>query len=168
MPRGRPRKPTAVKILEGNPGQHALPEFEPQMDAAPDCPEPMPGLSAEAGERWNQVAPELYRSGVLRVIDDGILAQYCEAYAGWRRALREIEDLGPIVEQTNMRDHTNLVRSPWCLERDACADRMHRFGAELGMTPASRAKVVVLPRKEKNSEKENFNFGGAQVAGRIG
>ena len=54
--RGRKPKPTAVKVLEGNPGKRQLNPFEPQPGKrAPQCPE---WLNEEAKKEFeNQNGP---------------------------------------------------------------------------------------------------------------
>ena len=48
--RGRKPKPTAIKILEGNPGKRQLNKYEPSPDKlAPECPD---WLSEEAKAEW--------------------------------------------------------------------------------------------------------------------
>ena len=52
MHAGRKPKPTAVKILEGNPGKRKLNEHEPQPQRkAPPCPK---WLEPEAKKEWRR------------------------------------------------------------------------------------------------------------------
>ncbi len=146
-----------------------MPSYEPQIAADSECPEPMHGLSRDAKKRWREVAPQLHASGVLRAIDTGVLAQYCESFAGWRKACRMIAKEGAVIREVNNKGTSTTKRNPWAAERDACHDRMQRTGAELGMTPSSRTKIVVLPTKKKGDEsKDNFSFDGAPVVGKVG
>jgi len=47
-------KPTAIKILEGNPGKRPLNLNEPKpLQIAPECPD---WLLAEAKKEWNRLA----------------------------------------------------------------------------------------------------------------
>ena len=64
---GPPRKPTRLRILEGNPSKRPLPNNEPQPDPTmPECPD---WLMADAKEEWHRVAPELHRIGLLTIVD---------------------------------------------------------------------------------------------------
>lgn len=72
---GPPRKPTRLRILEGNPSKRPLPNNEPQPDPTmPECPD---WLMADAKEEWHRVAPELHRIGLLTIVDQTALAGYC-------------------------------------------------------------------------------------------
>ena len=64
---GPPKKPTKLRILEGNPSKRPLPKNEPEPDPTmPECPD---WLMDDAKEEWNRVAPELHRIG-LRTVGD--------------------------------------------------------------------------------------------------
>lgn len=52
--RGRKPKPTALKVLEGNPGKRQLNVVEPKpRNKAPKCPA---WLDAEAKKEWRRLA----------------------------------------------------------------------------------------------------------------
>lgn len=82
--RGRPPKPTALKILQGNPGKRLLNQKEPQpQKALLKCPR---WLNKLAREEWACVAPELHRLGLLTKVDAKALACYCQVYGRLRQA----------------------------------------------------------------------------------
>jgi phage terminase small subunit len=81
MPVGRPPKPTAEKILNGNPGRRPLPEGEPRFAGSPEMPS---WLDEDAGELWRSVVAELTHAGIGRKIDSTILAGMCRWYSLWR------------------------------------------------------------------------------------
>lgn len=166
MGRGRPPKPTAIKVLEGNPGHSALPSYEPSVPG--DFPPPPDGMSDVARRQWMFLAPILHSANVLRQVDGTVLAQYCEAYAAWQFALAKVREEGAVVyDETKAGVLTK--RNPWALERDAQSDRMQRLGSDLGLSPSSRARIVVLPSKKKEEDpKAKFKFGGRDVAAKIG
>ena len=65
--RGRKPKATALKRLEGNPGNRPLNDREPQPPASqPSCPA---HLSATAKAEWKRLAQTLNRIGILTQID---------------------------------------------------------------------------------------------------
>lgn len=69
---GPPRKPTALKILQGNPGHQKLPRNEPKPTA--DFPTRPGWLEPEAKREWMRVCGELHRLGLLTVVDRAALA----------------------------------------------------------------------------------------------
>jgi phage terminase small subunit len=55
--RGRPPKPTALKVLEGNPGKRPLNQNEPKPEKkAPNCPS---WLLPDAKKEWRRLSKEL-------------------------------------------------------------------------------------------------------------
>ena len=80
--RGRKPKPTALKVLEGNPGKRPLNNKEPQPEKkAPRCPS---WLEPEAKKEWKRMAKTLEAIGVLTQVDKAAYAGYCQAYARWK------------------------------------------------------------------------------------
>ena len=58
--RGRKPKPTALKVLEGNPGKRPLNLFEPTPeDKMPECPD---WLEDEAKAEWDRLAVPMFSS----------------------------------------------------------------------------------------------------------
>ena len=82
--RGRKPKPTAIKVLEGNPGKRELNQNEPKPEKkAPRCPA---WLEPEAKKEWRRTAKRLRAS---RHPNGGCMAAfagYCQAYARWKEA----------------------------------------------------------------------------------
>ena len=83
--RGRKPKPTAIKILEGNPGRRPLNKNEPKPKEKKklQCPS---HLNAEAKKEWRRLSKVLIEMGVLTELDTAAFAGYCQAYARWKEA----------------------------------------------------------------------------------
>jgi len=80
---GRPRKPTALHVLNGNPSkivnldQRAAAEPKP-LEIAPDAvPEPPEYMPDSAKECWRENAPMLAATHLLTVADLKALEAYC-------------------------------------------------------------------------------------------
>src|SRR5258708_34725619 len=81
--RGPSPKPTALRILQGNPGKLKLNPHEPRPAvAALDLPSP-PWLTKKASEVWARLRPDL---PWLSVADVDMFSAYCSNYARWRDA----------------------------------------------------------------------------------
>ena len=94
--RGRKPKPTAVKVLEGNPGKRSLNTKEPKPEKkAPRCPS---WLEDEAKKEWKRMAKQLEHLGILTEVDMAAFAGYCQAYARWKEAEEFITQHGTIVK----------------------------------------------------------------------
>lgn len=91
--RGRKPKPTALKILEGNPGKRPLNENEPIPPKGNiKCPT---WLLPEAKKEWKRLAPSLEAMGVLTMADLTAFEGYCQAYARWKEAEAFITSTAP-------------------------------------------------------------------------
>lgn len=138
---GRPRKPTALKRLQGNPGKRALPKREPEPLAIDDASAPEE-LDGDALAMWESLAPTLVATRVLTEADVAALMVTCEAWADYRSAARELADGGLVQEAITDRGGSSLRAHPAYAIR---SDAWRRFVAGLtdfGMTPASRGKVA--------------------------
>lgn len=85
---GRPPKPTALKLLQGNPGRRKLNDREPkpQMGAEPpDYIKANPALLVE----WGREAPRQARLGTLTESDGDILGRICVLRLKWKEMLGE-------------------------------------------------------------------------------
>lgn len=152
MAAGRKPKPTALKIVEGNPGRRPLPEFEPKFD--PSQPTPPPFLNDDAKVEWGRISGVLYEAGVLTDVDRGVLAAYCQAYGVWAQAEREIEKLQQSSVLNGLILKTkdgNFIQQPLLgIANKAKAD-MVKYAAEFGMTPSSRVRVETSGTKRKEN-----------------
>ena len=133
---GRPRKPTALKLLAGNPGKRALNAREPKPSSTLE--DPPEWLSGDAVEFWRSTGGALLRSGVVTEIDHGALAVLSQCWANIQEARALVAKYG----DTTTKPTGTLTISPYKrMEREAYQDFM-RFSVEFGMTPASRSRVV--------------------------
>ena len=71
---GRKPKPTALKLVTGNPGKRPLNDHEPQPEAA--IPEVPAHLSGEAKAEWDRIVIRLHPLGLLTDLDRAALAAY--------------------------------------------------------------------------------------------
>ena len=122
--RGPPPKPTALKVLQGNPGHRALNEDEP----APPPPPPggikppwwLPAWESQRDARgrkvrsrarrfWGQLAPILDQMGVLTTADPDSLAMLCDVLAEYVEAREIVRRYGMTYESQTMNAHTKRV-----------------------------------------------------------
>jgi P27 family predicted phage terminase small subunit len=91
---------------------------------------------------WKRVVPELERLGLLTMVDRAALAGYCEAYARWVKAAKELK-YGFTYEYQDKNFVTKRVRKPEVdIARDAL-NQVKAFCIEFGLTPSSRGKMSV-------------------------
>lgn len=169
--RGRKPKPTALRILAGNPGKRRLPQREPKPEAgAPACPE---WLDSEAKREWRRVVGHLDAAGILTRADRAALAAYCQAWSGWlaaelrKRAREEAAAAArSVFEGAGPEDRAGHLKA--LLEADRLVDAaevrarksmelMIRACVELGLTPSSRTRVKSIERRpEEASDASRF------------
>lgn len=134
---GPPPKPTALKILEGNPGQRKLNTEEPKP--TPGAPRPPADLKGEALAEWGRIVPELERLGLLSKLDRAYLVAYCEAWASFDAARAAMVEHGPLVRGRD----GGLVKNPAAAVMKDAADMMLKFGSRFGMSPSDRSRLTV-------------------------
>jgi P27 family predicted phage terminase small subunit len=157
MPRGRPPKPTALKLLTGNPGKRPLNGSEPQPLATPPvCPDFLP---ADAKAKWAELAPELSRLGLLTVVDGEALACLCSAWADFKAATETIAKEGryqlvggwPVEVKGDDGEVRTEVRGGQLQPHPALAQHaramkaIKEFAALFGLEPSSRSRLHVRP-----------------------
>jgi P27 family predicted phage terminase small subunit len=133
---GPPPKPTALKILEGNPGRRPLNMREPKpARKAPPMP---PWLNDVAKKQWRKMVPILLRMGVLTEADGASLACWCSAYSILMDAHEKLRTAGILYV------HNGYIQaSPLLQIIKTQTDVMNRIGAEFGLSPASRVRIEV-------------------------
>lgn len=152
--RGRPPKPTALKLITGNPGKRPLNDREPRPAAgAPSCPK---WLHEYARAEWRRVVKVLEPIGLVTQADLAALAGYCQAWAEFRLATEQLDREGRTVEDDEgwIRTHPAVgqQRSAW----QAC----RQFAALFGLDPSSRSRIVTPPVPQRD-ELEDFLGGRA-------
>ena len=135
--RGRKPKPTAVKVLEGNPGKRALNTSEPHPpvpDANPYAPR---HLNEDAKKEWKRVVGILIDLGLYTEIDKAALAIYCQTRGRWVIAEGKCDEQGEILTTDKGYNYQN----PWRHEANKAQDLMRRMMVEFGMTPSARSRI---------------------------
>lgn len=144
------RKPTALKVLQGNPGKRPLPENEPKFDiTVPKAPE---FLYGESLRQWNIYAPLLASKGLMSDAFITELSNYCLCVQEIAEATEDIKENGYTETTTN----GNVIQRPVVGLRHQAMDRAHKFLVEFGMTPASATKITAS-KKDADDEFGDFD-----------
>ena len=147
---GRPKKPTALKVLEGNPGKRPLPANEPKpAPIMPDCPK---WFDAEAKAFWNKSGPKLNRLGLLTEVDGPAFEAVCQRYSLWVRCEKRMKAKGLIMKTETGYEQQ---RPEVSIAKNALAD-VKAFLTEFGMTPASRSKIDLKLDEKDEDEMEKL------------
>jgi len=144
--RGRKPKPTALRLLEGNPGKRPLPADEPKPGlVVPRCP---PELSDEAKREWRRVTGEFAALGMVSRLDRAGLATYCEAWAHWLDAQEKLRKFGVVIQGKGGR----AIPSPYLSVARQSFREMLALLSEFGMTPAGRTRVASQPAPQPSDD----------------
>lgn len=146
MKSGRKPKPTHLQLLEGNPSKRPIRKAIEPPAAKPQCPRWLP---VEGRREWARIVPVLDNLGLLSVVDRAALAAYCDTWARLREASEDVSARGLTIETERQRFSRNgtllatdivEMKNPSVQIAGDCAERIRRFAAEFGLTPASRLK----------------------------
>lgn len=146
---GRPRKPSAVKEVMGNPGKRASSKKEPDPTYLDDLTPPT-WLPQAAQAIWLEEAPKFRKAHLLTEIDVMAFAALCQAAADYRRAVaktgeddvkakfREDEE-GAVIA---VGEHLN----PWAMVKSMSVKQLSMWLGKFGGTPQDRTRVEVNPQ----------------------
>lgn len=152
--RGRKPKPTALKMLEGNPGGRPLNTKEPKpAKKAPRCPS---WLEDEAKKEWKRMAKVLEQMGLLTEMDMAAFAGYCQAYARWKEAEEFLTQHGSMVRTPN----GYLQQVPQVSIAQTNMKIMLKFCEQFGLTPSARSRIVGGENGDEEDEMEKLLEGG--------
>lgn len=151
---GRKPKPTALKLVQGNPGRRPLNKKEPKPPATmPPKPKHLSGFASEA---WDRIAPELHRAGLLSKIDGAGLELLVCAYDDWRAANALVVAEGLTYECETAGGGSMVRARPEVAMRSDAWRRVRAILAEFGLTPASRSRIDVNPADDAKDPAEAY------------
>ncbi|MGC4030245.1 MAG: phage terminase small subunit P27 family [Tepidisphaeraceae bacterium] len=107
--------------------------------AAAELPPPE-HLNTAARAEWRRVVKLLAPAKTLHELDRSALAMYCNYVALWLECQRDIDANGPVIRG----GMGGLIKNPHVLVQKDCWDAIRTLIAELGFTPAARAKLGIF------------------------
>lgn len=135
---GRRPKPTALKLVEGNPGKRPLNKREPKPRVR--MPSPPAWLTGEAKRHFQRVGKKLVALGLLTDVDRDAFGAYCAAYARMAKAEAMVKEQGEVVRAPK----TGVpMANPWLSIARQERAAAQKLLVEFGLTPAARSKVEV-------------------------
>ena len=152
---GRPRKPSALKLLTGTFRKDRAPKREPKPKAEKHIPAPPSFLGRVAKEEWRRVTPELYRLGLLTKVDRASLAGYCQSYARWIECEKVVTEMGV----TFMTEKGYVCQRPEVSIAQKERALMRQFANDFGLNPSSRSRIDTPEPEKPKDQDEDFLFG---------
>ena len=148
--RGPAPKPTALRVLEGNPGKRPLNDREPKPKRERvECP---PELSPGARAEWDRIIDELDRLGLITTLDRAALAAYCQHWGYFVTANQNLQKYGDVLKSPN----GCVIVSPYVGIMNRASEMMYRYAKEFGFTPSSRTQVSAGKTPEELAEEEEI------------
>ncbi len=140
---GRRPTPTNIKLVQGNPGKRKIGAAAGEPIPAIRLPRPPDGLSAAAVKEWRRLGKQLAELGLMSPLDRNAFATYCEAWAQWLDATREIQNKGMLIRAPSGYPMVN----PFFTIARQCVKQMDSLLAEFGLTPGARTRLKAAPPK---------------------
>jgi P27 family predicted phage terminase small subunit len=141
--RGRKPTPTALRLVQGNPGNRPLNHNEPEPEAVmPTCPS---HLCPSAKAEWRRIGRQMQNLGMISLLDRAVLAGYCQAYGRWVEAERKLHEMPMLLKMPS----GYIQHNPWLTIANKQLELMLKFGSELGLSPSTRSRVSVTTSKKR-------------------
>jgi len=140
--RGPMKKSMALKVLNGTEPltKQSVEELQEQF-IPPEIPKHFNKREIKA---WNETIELLRFNMTLRKIDVSVLGAYCSAFVRWQDTEKQIQKADSILDGLcilDVKDKPKSINPLILISRDAQRDMVF-YAAQLGMTPASRIKMV--------------------------
>ena len=148
--KGRKPTPTALKVLQGNPGRRPINKREPKPRKSVRCPG---WLSPKAKAEWQRLAPELLRLGLLTMVDQSAFAMFCTAVAEVQLAQENIRGNGRTYQVDDL-----MKPNPAVGQLKAFMQEARAWGALFGLTPADRSRLEVSTDEDDDLDELLFGI----------
>ena len=122
----------------------------------PKCPS---FLSPEAKKEWRRIVRALADIDLLTSVDMAVLAAYCQSYSRWMQAEKILETEGLTYVYTNKKGEENVIARPEVRISQESLKLMRAYGSELGLSPSSRGRIKVAPKKDADAFGKDFDGG---------
>lgn len=148
-------KPAALKLVTGrSPGKDAGGRPVKTPPAFRRIPPTAPAwLSPEAATEWERVVPELRRLDLLKEVDGPALAAYCETWAEFVAATRELQAWGRLTIEAKQGE----IPHPAVAIRRNAGRELRAWAGQFGLTPVAEQ---ALGKDGGDGEGESNPFAG--------
>lgn len=164
--KGRPRKPTELKLLDGSYRADRSPQNEPKPDKiAPSCPS---ALDTGARREWKRLEKALEALGLLTELDRAAFASYCILWSRQEKIASELKKidkkLAKLPDFSLIRSQLETKQEALLLEQRKGMPNLKSFIAELGLSATSRGRISLPGQSEEDDDWRDLagkNQGGA-------
>lgn len=137
----RPRKPAALKDLEGNRSRRDIPAEVP-LHGTPQLPDTLDSLAAE---HFTFLAAEFGGAGVLKRADTSALSMLADIWSKYWRASEAYDAASDADERDHWHGKVKDYRAAW--EKQA---------AKLGIQVIDRSRLMIAKPEQRDATEERF------------
>lgn len=154
---GRRPKPTALKLVSGNPGKRKINKTEPKPSRViPSCPYHLSDVGKVA---WGRLSVLLDRMGVLTEADSSALERLCDCYADILICRESLKADGWTYKTQDQSGNTLIKGNPAATQLRAADAQFKSYMVEFGLTPAARSKVHGTDNGDEKEDPLQSYFG---------
>ena len=135
--RGRPKKPTEIKKLQGTEDKRWLVENEMKVIPLDQIPSAPIDFDVETKQIWDAVCRELQRNNLLAGCDLEILHGYCVLLRQYFEATEKLKKEGTVI----INRHGEKVANPWYYVQGQSLKQATAIGQLFGVTPSARSRI---------------------------
>ncbi len=148
---GRKAKPTALKLIDGNPGKRK-PDPEEPKPAKVYEPDPPDDYTEIQRMKWNEIAGKLARCRVLTELDLDSLDIYVREWCNLQEAIADINQRGKLLQMPT----GGVMWNPSWAQYKHSQSVVRSIMSEFGMTPSTRTGLVASADGEGKNRWSKF------------
>lgn len=158
--RGPAGKPTALRLLEGNPSGRPINTNEPKPEI-PKSVEPPEDLPERGKAIWNDLSSEMIRIGLLTKIDLHAFHRYIKFLLEYMEADEKLgKNYVLTIYHQGTKEPKYFMTNPFHSIRNKAAEHLNRLEQQLGLTPSARARMIGLAQGgSKGSDEPEDPYG---------
>ncbi|PNP87445.1 terminase [Listeria newyorkensis] len=148
-----PAKSIGLQLIDGNKNHRTKEEIdkriknENRLKMSAENIHPPSWLDKTAKKEFNRITALLLEIDLINDADIAHLALYCDSYSQYLSYKRQVKKKGLWVDNKP---------NPFILRMKDAAIQMRSFGADLGLSPAARAKLAINLSSDDENEDEEF------------
>lgn len=134
--RGRPKKPTELKKLQGTEDKRWMFDNEVEFELATENNQTDLELSKSALKIFHQVCEQLRKTGIMAEVDTDLVAAYAQKMSTYKRAVQILNrQTEVIVSEKGERIN------PWFDVAERSLKQATQIGQLFGITPSARSRI---------------------------
>lgn len=150
--RGPAPRPTALRILEGNPSKRPINKAEPKPRLKiPGCPSHLDDL---AKTEWKRLVRIISHMKLLTEADYMALGNLCMAYSRMVKAERKLAEAGLLYKTQS----GYVQQSPLLSIINSSVETISKLCKEFGLTPSSRSRIQLMSSENQQGDDGILDF----------